>query len=157
MNQEEATMAGVMTEREPLSNVSAEALIDLKALKQERQYAQHEALFLEGDKPDGVYVVRQGRVNITISGRGKRLLLRTVSRGEVLGLSSAISDRPFEATAEAATPCVIDFIDRGELVRFMRENRSACLEVLQYLSSDVKSAHEQVKHLAARHKPSRVC
>ena len=48
----------------------------------------------------------------TTSKDGKILILKTAGPGEALGLSASVSGTNYETTAETATPCLVNFIER---------------------------------------------
>src|SRR5271165_2555211 len=64
-------------------------------------YPTGAVLFAEGQTPRGVFMVRRGRVKLSISGSdGRTLILRIVDAGCPLGIAAVISGREYEATAE---------------------------------------------------------
>jgi len=80
-------------------------------------------LFVEGQTPRGMFVLCSGRVNLSTTSReGKVLILKTAEAGEALGLSAAISGAGYEVTAETATPCQLNFVDRRQLLELMRDS-----------------------------------
>lgn len=62
-------------------------------------------LFVEGQRPRGVYVLCSGHVKLsTTSASGRVLILKVAGPGEVLGLSAILSGTVCELTAETARP-----------------------------------------------------
>ncbi len=65
----------------------------------------------------------EGEVKLSVSSsEGKRLILRIAKAGGVLGLMSALSNKPMEVTAETMRPCQIAFIKRDDFVRFLMKH-----------------------------------
>ena len=63
-------------------------------------------LFAEAQSPRGVYIIRRGRVKLSLCGSdGRTLILRIADVGCPLGVAAAVSGRPYEATAETQEPC----------------------------------------------------
>src|ERR1700733_3426017 len=61
-------------------------------------YPPGAVLFSEGQAARGVFVVRRGRVRLTMYGRdGRTLILRIVGPGFALGIASVVSARQYEA------------------------------------------------------------
>src|SRR6185312_6379209 len=86
----------------PFSNLEGEALARFKAIAPEISRSRGESLFTEGQNPKCVFIVRSGRVKLTVSSReGKTAILRIAGPGEILGLSAAMSSAPHETSAEA--------------------------------------------------------
>ena len=64
-------------------------------------YPTGAVLFAEGQSPRGVFIVRRGRVKLSICGSdGRTLILRIVDPGCPLGVAAVVSGRQYEATAE---------------------------------------------------------
>jgi CRP/FNR family cyclic AMP-dependent transcriptional regulator len=80
-------------------------------------------LFVEGQTPRGVFIVCSGKVNLSTTSReGKILILKTAGAGEALGLSAAVSGVTYETTAETATPCHVNFVDRKHFLELMQNH-----------------------------------
>jgi CRP-like cAMP-binding protein len=96
------------------------------ALEQEALTTTHPTgavLFAEGQAPRGVFIVRRGRVKLSICGSdGRTLILRVVEPGALLGVAAAVSGRQYEATAETQEPCEISFLRQVDLLRLMRRH-----------------------------------
>src|SRR5579863_10154910 len=84
-------------------------------------YPTGAVLFAEAQTPRGVFIVRRGRVKLSICGSdGRTLILRIVDAGCPLGVAAVVSGRPYEATAETQEPCKISFLRQSDLLRLMR-------------------------------------
>jgi CRP/FNR family transcriptional regulator len=129
-------------------DLPADALQALDGIKTVTAYPRGSALFNEGRQARGVFVLCDGRARLSICSEGrKRLLVRTAGPGEVLGLSSALSGRPYELTAETLDSCQVVFVKRRDLLKFLREHREACLQVVNLLSGDLHTAYERVRSI----------
>ncbi len=105
-------------------------------------------LFVEGQAPRGVFIICSGKVNLSTTSReGKLLILRTVGPGEALGLSAAVSGVTYETTAETATPCHVNFVDRKHFVELMQTHPEIGLQTAQCLSRDYQSAYRDIHDL----------
>ena len=105
-------------------------------------------LFVEGQSPRGMFILCSGRVNLSTTSReGKILILKTAEAGEALGLSAAISDICYETTAETATPCQLNFVDRRHLLELMQDRSEVGLRAAQSLSRDFHSAYRDIHDL----------
>lgn len=105
-------------------------------------------LFVEGQVPRGMFIVCSGKVNLSTTSReGKTLILKTAAAGEALGLSAAVSGTAYEATAETATPCQLNFVDRKNFLELMQAHSEIGLHTAQCLSRDFRSAHRDIHDL----------
>lgn len=105
-------------------------------------------LFVEGQSPRGLFILFSGKVNLsTTSKEGKILILKTAEGGEALGLSAAISGMGYETTAEASTPCELNFIDRKHFLELMRTHSEVGVHASQCLSRDYQYAYRDIHDL----------
>lgn len=127
-------------------DLPAEALLAFDNIKSVFKVPRGEILFQEGRLPRGIFVLCEGRAKLSVcSETGKRLMLRVAGPGEVLGLSATMSGKPYEITAEALDNVQIAFIKRKDLLKFLRDHREACLQVVHLLSQDLHVAFDRVR------------
>ena len=105
-------------------------------------------LFVEGQSPRGVFILCSGKVNLSTTSReGKILILKTCEAGEALGLSATISGMGYEVTAETATPCQLNFVDRKHLLELLQSHSEVGLHTAQLLSRDFHAAYRDIHDL----------
>jgi CRP/FNR family transcriptional regulator len=120
----------------------------LDAVKFTTAYPEGAILFVEGQPSRGVFIVCKGRVKMSMNSiDGKALILRIAGPGEVLGLNSAVSGRPYELTVETLEPCQVNFIKREDFMRFLGEHAEASIRAAQQLSGSYHTACEQIRAL----------
>ncbi len=129
-------------------DLPSDALQSFDEIKTTTVYPRGATLFGEGRQAKGIYVLCDGRAKLSVSAEnGKRLMLRVAGPGEVLGLSSTLSGKPYEITAEALDASQVVFVKRKDLLKFLRDHREACLQVVHLLSSDLHTAYERVRSI----------
>ncbi len=105
-------------------------------------------LFIEGQKPIGIFVLCSGSVRLfTTSKEGKVLVLKQASAGEVLGLSAALSGTNYELTAKAATSCQLDFIARPDLMTLLQNEGELGVRSALWLSREFQGACRDIHDL----------
>lgn len=105
-------------------------------------------LFVEGQSPRGMFILCSGKVNLSTTSReGKILILKTVEAGEALGLAASVSGLGYETTAETATPCQLNFVDRKHLLELMQTHSAVGVRAAQCLSRDYQSAYRDIHDL----------
>ena len=121
------------------------------ALEQEAlttTYPTGAVLFAEGQAPRGVFIVRRGRVKLSVCGSdGRTLILRIVEPGCPLGVAAVVSGRQYEATAEIQEPSEISFLRHSDLLRLMRLHGELALWVTQHISRDYASTCREIRDL----------
>jgi len=111
-------------------------------------YPRNTVLFKEGKPVRGIYLLCDGRAKLSICSEfGRRLTLRVAGPGEVLGLGAALSNTPYEITAELLDASQIVFIRRKELVKFLHDHPEVCMQVVRMLSQDLHGAYERVRSI----------
>jgi CRP/FNR family transcriptional regulator, cyclic AMP receptor protein len=105
-------------------------------------------LFVEGQNPRGMFVLCAGRINLSTTSReGKIIILKTAEAGEALGLSASISGVGYEVTAETATPCQLNFVDRKHLLELMASNSEVGMHASRCLSREFQVAYRDIRDL----------
>jgi CRP/FNR family transcriptional regulator, cyclic AMP receptor protein len=126
----------------------AESLKAFDEIKSLTFYPRNTVLFAEGRPVRGIYILCDGRAKLSIcSDTGKRLTLRVAGPGEVLGLGAALSNSPYEVTAELLDNSQVVFVRKKELTKFLREHRTVCMEIVRMLSQDLHVAYERVRSI----------
>ena len=126
-------------------NLPEEASEAFRAVSITHLYSRGTMLFVEGQPANGVYVLCSGRVKLsTYSEDGKALILRIGEAGEVLGLSAAICEEAYEATAEVLEACQAHFLRRKDFLELVQNHGTAALNAIRELSRNYHQAHTQL-------------
>ncbi len=129
-------------------NFSNSVLAALQKIKATSVYPKGALLCIEGQAPRGVYILCTGRAKLsTTSAEGKSIILRIAEPGEVLGLSSAVSDTPYEASVETLEPTQANFISRTDFLNFLKEHTDVGVRVAQQLTHNCKCAYDEIRSL----------
>jgi CRP/FNR family transcriptional regulator, cyclic AMP receptor protein len=124
------------------------SLQDFDEIKSVGAYPRNTILFAEKRPVRGIYLLCDGRAKLSICAEGgKRLTLRVAGPGELLGLGAALSNTPYEITAELLDASQVVFVKRKDLMRFLREHPDVCLQVVRMLSQDLHGAYERVRSI----------
>jgi CRP/FNR family cyclic AMP-dependent transcriptional regulator len=118
-------------------------------------YPKGAALFVQGQSGRGVFILCTGHVKLsTSSADGKTLILKVAEPGDILGLPSTISGKPYEASADVLEACQANFISRVDFLTFLRDYGDAALRVAQELSEKYQSALDELKNIGLSHSAS---
>src|ERR1700722_298853 len=111
-------------------------------------YPTGAVLFGEDQSARGVFIVRKGRVKLSICGsEGRTLILRMVEPGVMLGVAAVVSACNYEATAETQEPSKISFLRHSDLLRLMRLHGEFALWVTQQISLDYADTCREIRDL----------
>jgi len=130
-------------------------LEELNEIKSTAVYPHAALLFTEGQRPRGIFVLCSGRVKLsTTSGEGKTLITKISAPGDVLGLNAAISNRPYEVSAELIEPGQANFISRDALLEFLKQHGEVALRVAEQLSRNYYAAYQEIRTLGLTSSPA---
>jgi len=128
------------------TQLSAPALQAFESLLFPSSYPAHTVIFTEEQPSTGIVVVLEGEVRLSInSSDGRRLSFCIAKPGEVLGLTAAISGRPYEMTAEALYPAKIAHVTRQVLLQFLARHPEAYQTVTRDMIHNFNLACEQLR------------
>jgi len=124
-------------------------------IKHPASYPSGAVVFLEGQAPRGIYILCQGQAKLSTTGiEGHTLILKIANPGEVLGLHTTITGKPYELTVETMQPCQLNFIRREDFMNFLKQHADACLRAAQHVSHDLHSAYALIRSICLSHSVS---
>src|SRR6201996_5670260 len=129
-------------------NLGKDALAGLDAISSSATYPKGAILFVEGQEPRGVFILCTGRVKLYgAAANGKSVIFRIADAGEIIGLPSTLSDKPYEVTAETLEPTQANFIRRDQFLAFLSRHGDAALKVAEMLSRIYYAACREIGYL----------
>ncbi|MBZ5566813.1 MAG: Crp/Fnr family transcriptional regulator [Acidobacteriia bacterium] len=116
------------------------------------RYPGGSKLFVDGEPPRGVFILRNGRVKLYVcSGEGKTLILRMAKSGDVLGIPGTLAGRQYEVTAETVGPCEVAFIKRDAFLRLMYAHKELCIAVAHEVTNNYIGACQEICWIGLSH------
>src|SRR5262245_49130307 len=117
-----------------LCDLSEDPLRDFDAISLTGFYPRGAKLFVEGQRPKGVFILCSGRAKLSVGSSSGRSLMRIAEQGEILGLSATLSGSTYEDSAETLESGQVNFIHRHHFILFFNNQAQASLWVAQHLS-----------------------
>jgi signal transduction histidine kinase len=119
----------------PFRNLNAAEQENLRKIAQERSFPSGQRVFKEGDAGDGLYVVKEGAVEISLEfGNNTRRVFAKLGPGEIFGEMAVLELKPRSATATAAVDTRVYFIPRNELLHMLEHSPVLSLQLVQEIS-----------------------
>lgn len=118
--------------------LSPETRNSLLAVKQTKRFAENEMVFAVGQMPCCIYILTTGEAQILYNAE---LLGRSVKRNEILGLTEAITNLPYEISVECVAPCLFECIGRDDFIRFLQSEPEVCFRLLQMLGANLQKVY----------------
>jgi len=132
--------------------LSQESLAAFNRIKRATVLPEGAVILVEGQTPRGIFMLCQGQAKLsTNSHNGKTLILRIAKPGEVLGLHAVVTGKANELTAEAMQPSQLNFVNREDFLRFLKEHGDACLQAAQHISRDCQHAYDVARSIGLPH------
>ena len=117
------------------SQLSPSELSALRLMAREQNFAAGQEIFKEGDSGDGVYVVRDGLVEISgLVEQNVRLVFSQVGPGDIFGEMAVIEDKPRSACAVAKVDASVYFIPRADMLALVERSPALAMALLREIS-----------------------
>lgn len=118
---------------------------------QTKRYAVGDVLFNEGDKADGLYMIRRGSVTVSRVVAGKEVVLAYVSAGNYVGEMALVSNLPRSATVRAASLTEIVLLEAVRVAEVLARNTSMRRKVdsryMEHVRSDENALSSESSEL----------
>ncbi len=118
--------------------LSPETLHSLLAVKQTKRFTKDEMVFAVEQMPCCIYILTTGDAQFFYAAE---LFGRSVKRNEILGLTEAITDLPYEISVKTTAPCVFECLGRDDFIRFLRNEPEVCFRLLQMLGANLQKVY----------------
>lgn len=129
----------------PFCSLDGEARTAFEALAEVRGYAPGSCLVEQGERPEGLFIVRSGLVRLRHDGAdGRRLILGLVGRAGLVGLVEVVNASPARTSAVAVNDTVVEMIPRQEMVGFLVRFPQAVLPLLAWGSEELERRTEEL-------------
>jgi len=126
------------------SQLSPDELKDLRRITREQTFAAGQEIFKEGDPGDGIYIVRDGLVEISfLGGQTGRYVLTEAQPGDLLGEMAVIEDQPRSANAVARKETTLYFMPRTEILELVDRCPALAMALLRDISHRLRSFNRQ--------------
>ena len=123
----------------PPSELSA-----LRSAARERTFVPGQEIFREGDEGNGIYVVRDGSVEIAgLADQQGRLVFHQIGPGDVFGEMAVLENKPRSAGAVAKEETRVYFIPRAEMLALIERSPALALALAQEISNRLREFNQQ--------------
>jgi len=129
-------------------NLGPDLVKMLSGMGQITLYPADSTLLLEGQIPQGIYIVCSGRAKLSVEARdGKTVILKIAENRQVLGLSAVVSARPAPVTVATLDFCQIKFVERENFMRLVESDSRLGLTCATLLAREVSETFDDVYDL----------
>src|SRR5579863_2185375 len=98
-------------------------------------------LFRQDDRPDGLYIVHDGEVSLTMRSPAGDLVMDIPAQpGSLLGLPALVGGEGYSLSATAQRGAHVSFVTREQFSRMMFEEPAIAVMILKVLAAEVRTA-----------------
>ncbi|MFC2057176.1 Crp/Fnr family transcriptional regulator [Chloroflexota bacterium] len=136
--------------RSPIfSSLNDEELGELADLSIERSFMPNEFIFWDGDTPDWLYVVVEGKVKVLKhSSSGKEFIIAFFGPAEMFGEVAVFENKPYPASAQTIAETKVIGIRREEFLSFIANRPQLALRIINVLGERLRNAQIRLRDLA---------
>ncbi|WP_367752089.1 Crp/Fnr family transcriptional regulator [Flavobacterium sp. WC2430] len=141
----------IVREFSSLKALNKDELVKLADCKTSRIIKKGEVIFEEGENVNGIFCIKDGVCKLSkLSPNGKDQIVKLVSKGELLGQRSLISDEPVNLSAVALEDMEVCFIPKTEVMGFFDKNNQFSMNVMKVICGDLKEADGHMVDMAQK-------
>ena len=124
-------------------HLSPAELNAVRMVAREQRFAAGQEIFKEGDNGDGVYVVNEGVVEISVRvAPESRLVLSEIGAGDFFGEMAVVDFKPRSACAVAKAATLLSFIPRAEMLSLIDRSPALSLSLLREISNRLRDFNQ---------------
>ena len=144
-----ADRAQILRKSLVFSTLREDELAELSQFVIERSFEPGEFVFWEGDTPDWFYIVDEGSIKVLKhSSLGKEFIIAFFGLGEMFGEVAVFEDKPYPASAQAATKTKVLEIKKKDFLSFLSDRPLVALQIIGVLGGRLRDAQSRLKDLA---------
>lgn len=141
----------IVREFSSLKALTKDELLKLSECKTSHVIKKGEVIFEEGEHVNGIYCIKDGICKLTkLSANGKDHIVKLVTKGELLGQRSMISEEPVNLSAVALEDMQVCFIPKSDMMGFFDHNNHFSMNVMKTICGNLKEADDHTVNLAQK-------
>ena len=142
----------------PFCGLEGEARDAFDAITEVRCYAAGTRLVEQGERPEGLFIVREGLAQLRhAAADGRRVIFGLVGRAGLIGLAEVVNGKRSRLSAVTLQPTTVEMVPRRELVRFLVDYPASVVPLLVWESEELERfTDELVNERRSRPLPDRL-
>lgn len=134
----EGSLEQILSKVPAFSGLSARELKEVAAIVHKREYRAGEPVFTQGDPGLGMYIIQEGEVTISLSGKEtEERELAVLSDGDFFGELALIDESPRSANARCKTDCILIGFFRPDLFELIEKKNQLGIKIIFKLAEIV--------------------
>ena len=134
----EGSLEQILSKVPAFSGLSPRELKEVASIVHKREYRLGEPVFSQGDPGLGMYIIQEGEVSITLSGKdNEERELAVLSEGDFFGELALLDESPRSANARCKTECVLIGFFRPDLFELIEKKHQLGIKIIFKLAEIV--------------------
>lgn len=114
-------------------------------------FRKGEALFLEGDPPQWLYLIEQGKVMLVKeSPTGQKTIVAVCTSGDLVGEVAVFDGQPYDTDALALTEVNVQRFPREAFLHGLRANPALAEQIIANLAARLRQSEEVIRLLSTQ-------
>jgi CRP/FNR family cyclic AMP-dependent transcriptional regulator len=132
----------------------AEIMAAARALRKERG----EFVYMPGDRAECVYVLRKGRVKLSVlSESGKEFAIDIIRAGEIFGEFALVDEATRSNMTQALDDALMWVFHKRDFVRFLEARPKLAMNYIRMVGDRRRKMEKKLSDITTKDVPSRVC
>ena len=141
----------IVREFSSLKALNKDELLRIADCKSSYTIKKGEPIFTEGENVNGIFCIKDGVCKLTkLSPNGNDQIIKLITKGELLGQRSMISEEPVNLSAIALEDMEVCFIPKTEIMGFFNQNNKFSMDVMKTICGDLKEADDNLVAMAQK-------
>ena len=116
------------------------------------RYRRNEYIYREGEMPERLLCLHNGKVKIYRDGVAGRMLINRVLRPvQYFGYRASMANEPYVTAASAFEESTIIAVPMNCVYEVLKQNNALCLFFIRYLAADLGIADQRIVSLTQKH------
>jgi len=141
----------IVREFSSLKALKKDELLKIADCKTSYTIKKGDTIFNEGEQVNGIFCIKDGVCKLSkLSQNGKEQIVKLITKGELLGQRSMISDEAVNLSAVALEDMEVCFIPKADIMGFFDENNQFSMNVMKNICGDLKESEAHTVSMAQK-------
>ena len=120
--------------------------------------ARGEFIYTPGDRADFVYILKHGRVKLSVlSESGKEIAIDVIQPGEIFGEFALVDDAPRSNMAQALDDMLVWVFSKGDFIRLLATQPNLALSYIRVVGDRRRRMEKKLSDITSKAVSARVC
>lgn len=140
------------------SGLGAEEMSGIAAHARSLRRARGEFIYMPGDNSDFVYILRQGRVKLSVlSESGKEIAIDIIQPGEIFGEFALVDESPRSNMAQALDDTLIWVFAKRDFTKLLATQPKLALSYIRVVGDRRRRMEKKLSDITSKAVSARVC